>query len=76
MAFMTLKTMKKKNISTLQFCSPYCLFDTWSRQLKVKDGIFFCQGKVSKGIGVTKSNVFKGLVMTLLASTRVFHKKK
>ena len=37
---------------------------------------FFCQGMVSKGIGVTKSKVFKEFVMTLLASTRVFHKKK
>ena len=36
---------------------------------------YFCQGKVSKGIVVTKSNVFKEFVMNLLASTRVFHKK-
>ena len=36
---------------------------------------YFCQGKVPKGIGVTKSNVFKEFVMILLASTRVFHKK-
>ena len=28
-----------------------------------------------KGIGVTKSNVFKEFVMNLLASTRVFPKK-
>ena len=28
-----------------------------------------------KGIGVKESNVFKELVMTLLASTGVFHKK-
>ena len=42
----------------------------------VKDGIIFRQRKVSKAIGVAKSNVFKDFVMTLLASTRVFHKKK
>ena len=36
----------------------------------------FLSRKVSKGIGVTKSNVFKEFVMTLLASTLVFHKKK
>ena len=34
------------------------------------------QGKVSKGIGVTISNVFKEFVMTLLASTQIFYKKK
>ena len=28
-----------------------------------------------KGTGVTKFDVFKEFVMTLLASTRVFHKK-
>ena len=33
------------------------------------------QGKVSKGIGVTKTNVLREFVMTLLASTGVFHKK-
>ena len=31
---------------------------------------------MSKGIGVTKSNVLREIVVTLLASTRVFHKKK
>ena len=31
--------------------------------------------EVVKKIGVTKSNGFKEFVMTLLASTRVFHKK-
>ena len=33
------------------------------------------QTKVSKEIGVTKSNVFKEFLLTLLASTQVFHKK-
>ena len=37
---------------------------------------FFFKRKVSKGIGVTKSNVLKEFVITLLASNRVFHKKK
>ena len=35
-----------------------------------------CQGKVSKGTGVTISIVFKEFVMNLLALTRVIHKKK
>ena len=34
------------------------------------------QGKVSKEIGITKSNVLREFVQTLLAPTRVFHKKK
>ena len=38
-------------------------------------GYFWCQRKVSECIGVPKSNVFKDFVMTLLASTRVFHRK-
>ena len=35
----------------------------------------FLSKMVSKGIKVTKSNVLREFVMTLLASTRVFHKK-
>ena len=35
---------------------------------------YFCQGKVSKWMVVTKFIVFKEFVMTLLASTLVFHK--
>ena len=31
---------------------------------------------MAKRIGVRKSNVLREFVMTLLASTRVFHKKK
>ena len=34
-----------------------------------------CQSEVSKGIGAIKSDVFKGFVTTLLASTQVFHTK-
>ena len=37
---------------------------------------YWCQKKVSKGIGVIKSNVFKQFVMALLASTRVYSPKK
>ena len=36
----------------------------------------FLLKQVLKAIGFTKSNVFKEFVMNLLASTRVFHKKK
>ena len=35
----------------------------------------FCQGTVSKEIGVTNSDVFKELVLTSLAPKRVFQKK-
>ena len=36
----------------------------------------FSSGEGVKAIVVTKSNVSKEFVMILLASTRVFHKKK
>ena len=36
----------------------------------------FLSNEGVKGVGVTKSNVFKEFVMNLMASTRVFHKKK
>ena len=76
---MTLKTIvfqnEKKNISTWQFCPFFVCFSPGLVNKRLKMTLF-CQGKVSKGIGVTKSNVFKEFVMILLASTRVFHKKK
>ena len=65
--------MKKKNISTSQFV-PFivCLLPGLVNYRPIMT--LFLSKNVSKGIGVTKSNVLRELVMTLLASTRVFHK--
>ena len=67
MAFMTLKTIvfqnEKKNISTSQFCSFYCLFVTWSRQLKLKDDIIFVKGvfvKLRHGFFTKESKLIFG----------------
>ena len=79
MAFMTLKTIvfqnEKKTFQLRNFV-PFivCLLPGLvNYRLKMT---LFLQGKVSKGIGATKSNVSREFVMTLLASTRVFLKKK
>ena len=66
--------MKKKTFQLRNFV-PFivCLLPGLVNS-RVKMTLFF-QGKFSEGIGVTKPNVFKEFVMTLLASTRVFHKK-
>ena len=76
MAFMTLKTIVFQNEKNFNCAILFLLLSVCYLLSLIKgiDDIFF-QGKVTKEIGVTKSNVFKEFVMTLLASTRVFHKK-
>ena len=78
MAFMTIKTivfqnLKKKffNFAILFFLCFFLLPNLVSL-LQVKYNIMGVKG--IRGIGVPKS--FKEFVMTLLASTPVFHKKK
>ena len=78
MAFITLKTivfLNKKTARTSQFCSFYCLFITYSRYYRPNMTMLWSNEGV-KGIGFTKSNVYNEVVMTLLATTRVFHKKE
>ena len=75
---MTLKTIVFKNEKKIQLRNfvPFtvCLLPGLvNLRLKMK---IVCQKKVTKRIGVTKSNVFKEFAKTLLASIRVFHKKK
>ena len=79
MAFTTLKTIvfqnEKKTFQLRNFVLFIVCFYLVSL-IKVLRRHFFCQGKLSKRTGGTKSNVLKKIVMNLLASTPVFHKKK
>ena len=78
MAFMTLKTIVFQNEKKFNFAILFLLLSVGYLVSLIKGKIrhYFCQGKLSKAIGVTKSNVLRESVMTLLAFTRVFHKKK
>ena len=79
MAFITLKTIvfqnEKKTFQLRNFvpfivCLLPGLVNYW-----LKMPLFLSREGVIR-IAVTKSNFFKEFVMILLASTRVFHKKK
>ena len=77
MAFMTLKTIvfQKK---TLQICNfvPFNVCLLPSRVNYSPNMTIMLSREGIKRIAVTKSNVLKEFVMTLLASTRVFRQKK
>ena len=80
MALITMKTIvfqneKKKTFQLRNFVPFFvCLLPGLvNKRLKMA---LFCQGTVSKGIGVTKSNVLKEFVMTLRASRHGFFTNK
>ena len=77
MAFMTLKTVFseiKKSFLTWQFCFFFLnhLFVTWTKS-QIWD--HWCQEKVSKGVGVTNSNVFIKIHYDLTGSDQGFSQK-
>ena len=78
MAFMTLKTIviqnKKKHFIS-QFCSFYCLFVTWSRQLKVTDDIILVKARCQQGL-VSHNLMFERIRYDFTGFDTVFSQKK
>ena len=76
MAFMTLKITVFQNIKKTLYFNLFivCLLHSLVNYRHNMTILLSIEGV--KEVGVTKTNVFKELVMTLLASTWVFHKKK